>query len=43
MICDSRIMPGCPRILQLTEASINILSQKATGNRLKMSMYGFYE
>jgi hypothetical protein len=36
-------MPGYPRILQLTEASINILSKKVAGNHLKMSMYGFYE
>ncbi len=35
-------MRGYLILLQLTEESINILSQKDIGNSLKMRMYGFY-
>ena len=35
---DAQTTGGYPRILQLTEQSINIISQKTTANRLKMSI-----
>ncbi|WP_178988183.1 5-oxoprolinase subunit C family protein [Winogradskyella schleiferi] len=35
---DCQTTGGYPRMFQLTEQSINILSQKATGNRLKFSL-----
>ena len=35
---DCQATGGYPRILQLTENSINILSQKTTGNSLKISL-----
>ena len=37
---DCQTTGGYPRILQLTEKSINILSQKTTGKRLKISLKG---
>ncbi|REE07876.1 biotin-dependent carboxylase-like uncharacterized protein [Winogradskyella pacifica] len=36
---DCQTTGGYPRILQLTEKAINILSQKTTGNNLKIRLY----
>lgn len=38
---DCQTTGGYPRVLQLTEKSINILSQKTTGNRLNIRLTGF--
>ena len=35
---DCQTTGGYPRVLQLTEKSINILSQKTTGNDLKIRL-----
>ncbi len=37
---DCQTTGGYPRVLQLTEKAINILSQKTTGNTLKISLKG---